>query len=159
MRLSILLWFLMALVAKAAPVTAAWQPSALATSYKLQFTWTGSTNPVVLMTTNTTATWSNGVAGVAYTVEVFAIRTWVENGVTNGQMSTASLPVHVTIPDPPNSLQIMMKFESAPNGTTNWIAQSNLIMYVSTMDYTSQIFRARMAIKPYNPLLLRIRSP
>lgn len=160
MRLSILLWFLLAFCAKAAPITAAWQPSALATSYKLQFTWpTNGTNVVVLMTTNTTATWSNGVAGVAYTVEVFAIRTWVENGVTNGQMSTASQPVHVTIPDPPNSLQIMMKFESAPNGTTNWIAQSNLIMYVSTMDYTSQMFRARMAIKPYNPLLLRIRSP
>jgi hypothetical protein len=135
MRLSILLWFLLALMAKAAPITAAWQPSALATSYKLQFTWpTNGTNVVVLMTTNTTATWSNGVAGVAYTVEVFAIRTWVENGVTNVQMSVPSLSVHVTVPDPPNGLQIMMLFNSAPEPTGPWTTQSNLVMFVKPSD-------------------------
>lgn len=146
MRLPIFIWLLLALCAKAAPITAAWQPSTLATSYKLQFTWTGSTNPVVLMTTNTTATWSNGVAGVAYTVEVFAIRTWVENGVTNGQMSTASLPVHVTIPDPPNSLQIMMHFESAPEPVGPWTTQSNLVMSVASSD-PNRFYRGRMQIK------------
>lgn len=147
MRLSILLWFLLALTAKAAAITAAWQPSTLATSYKLQFTWpTNGTNVVVLMTTNTTATWSNGVAGVAYTVEVFAIRTWVENGVTNGQMSTASLPVHVTVPDPPNGLQIMMHFESAPQPIGPWTTQSNLVMSVASSD-PNRFYRGRMQIK------------
>lgn len=146
MRLSILLWFLLALCAKAAPITAAWQPSALATSYKLQFSWTNSPTNVVMMTTNTTVTWSNGVAGVTYTVEVFAIRTWVENGVTNGQMSTASLPVHVTVPDPPNGLQIMMNFESAPEPIGPWTTQSNLVMSVASSD-PNRFYRGRMQIK------------
>ena len=70
-------------------------------------------------------------------------------------MSDASLPVHVTVPDPPAALQIMMKFQSAPDPTGPWTTGSNLVYYVSTLDYTSRVFRGLMAVKPYNPLLLR----
>jgi hypothetical protein len=142
-----LLPFLLAWPLSAAPITASWLPAPLATSYKLQLSWPGSpTNVASITTTNVTATYSNGLPGVTYTVQVFSIRTWVENGVTNGQMGEASAPIHDTVPEAPNALQIMMKFESAPEPGGPWTNQSNLVMYVAT-SAPNKFYRGRMVIQ------------